>query len=147
MTTVEQPDAFALWPDGFQAMLGLEAAIGETDLDPRLMELVKTRCSQLNACSYCTNLHQTLAGRLGVDESTLAEVTTWADSTRFSDAERAALAVADALTRPGSCDLDAAVAEARTHFDDTQIAQLAYIVATINAWNRLATIRIGPDLA
>lgn len=147
MKSHEHPDTFALWPDGFQAMLSLEAAMGETDLDPRLVELVKIRCSELNACSYCTRLHQTLAGRLGVDDATVREVATWAGSASFSDPERAALAVADALTRPDSGDLDAAVATARAHFDDTQLAQLVYTVAAINAWNRLAIIQIQPDLA
>lgn len=142
MTTRNHPDAFTLWPHGFQAMLDLEAVIADVDLDLRLVELIKLRGSQLNRCRYCIDLHHTKAASLGIDDTTLAELTNWIDSDRFSPAERAALLVTETLTSCSTAESDGAITEARAHFTNSQIAQLAYIVATINAWNRIATIHI-----
>lgn len=140
--TRHQPDVFTLWPDGFAVMLSLETVVSQAELDPRLVELIKLRCSELNDCSYCTRLHHARASELGVDETTLSELTNWSASEQFSEAERAALALTDMLTAPGSGDLTHAVNLARSHFSQTHIAQLVYTIATINAWNRLATIQI-----
>jgi len=123
-------------------MLALETAVGDADLDPNIVELVKLRCSRLNGCDYCIDLHRTKATQLGADEDTLNEVDNWAISDRFSPTESAALALADALTRLTTDDPSQAAASARAHFTDTHIAQLIYIIATINAWNRVATVHV-----
>ena len=138
MTGTDRLAVFTDWPEGFAAMAALEAATATTDLPPRLVELVKVRASELNGCHYCRRMHREEAGRIGIDEATLDDLATWEDSSRFDPAERAALAVTDALTRPEGHRPGQAPAEMGDELSGRQVTQLAYVVATINAWNRLA---------
>ena len=125
-------------PDGFAAMMKLDASVHGGGLDPALLELVKIRVSQINGCAFCIELHVSAARRLGADERRLHLLAAWREAAAFSPAECAALRWAELLTRlPHGEPTDDAYAEAQAHFPAPQLVHLTLAVAEINAWNRL----------
>jgi AhpD family alkylhydroperoxidase len=137
--------AQALAPDVSKAMAKLDATIA---LDPALRELVKIRASQLNGCAYCLDLHSRDARAAGEDERRLATLAGWREAVFFTDRERAALALTDAVTRLGEHGVtDDVWAEAAAHFPDAELVQLLWAIVAINAWNRIAVAtRLVPSL-
>jgi AhpD family alkylhydroperoxidase len=103
-------------------------------------ELLHLRASQINGCSVCVDMHAKGARKAGESEERLFAVAAWRDTPYFSEAERAALELTEALTRAAdrpdavSDEIWDAVAE---HFDETQLGALVLDIATINLWNRL----------
>lgn len=86
-------------PAGFQAMLGLEKHVHQAGIDHTLLELVKTRVSQINGCAYCLDMHTKVARAAGETEQRLYLVAAWHEATTtFTPRERAALAWAEAVT-------------------------------------------------
>ena len=138
MSTPDRLPVFTAWPDGFEAMLALESTIASTDLEPGLIELVKYRASQINRCHYCMQMHYDAAVRAGVDRTRLETLAGWPDHEGFNAGQRAALALTDALTEPAGAVPDDLFDEATQHYTTAQITQLVFVIATINAWNRLA---------
>lgn len=133
---VDYPSAL---PAGFEAMLALEAAVHRSRLEPPLLELVKTRASQLNGCAYCLDMHTKDARARGEDEQRLHVLAAWRDAPFYSARERAALAWCEALTLlPQEGAPDEVFAEVRDHFTDEEIAALTFAIVAINGWNRLA---------
>ncbi|ENY71992.1 alkylhydroperoxidase [Aeromonas diversa CDC 2478-85] len=127
-----------LLPGVQEALVAAGAALKQAGLDPALGELVKLRASQLNGCSFCLQYHLNLARRVGVSQAKLDLLAAWHDATCFSDAERAALAWAEWLTRlPQPAQPDEVYRALARHFDASAIAALSVAIATINAWNRL----------
>lgn len=127
-----------LLPGVQEALVAAGAALKQAGLDPVLGELVKLRASQLNGCSFCLQYHLNLARRVGVSQAKLDLLAAWHDATCFSDAERAALAWAEWLTRlPQPAQPDEVYRALARHFDASAIAALSVAIATINAWNRL----------
>jgi AhpD family alkylhydroperoxidase len=127
-------------PGAMDALQALGTAVGGTGLDPRLVELVCLRASQINGCSVCVDGHPRIAKKLGETDERLFAVSAWRDAPFFSDAERAALALTEAVTR--LADRDDAVPDdlwsaATAHYDDKQLAGLVLAIANINVWNRL----------
>lgn len=117
--------------------------------DHGLLELVKLRASVLNGCSYCVDLHTRAALEAGDTHQRLYQVSTWPESgTVFTEAERAALALTDEITRIGEHGIsDATYGEAAEHFDDQQLSALITAAAMMNLYNRLAiTSRLAPRL-
>ena len=113
----------------------IRAAGDEGTVPKRCKELIALMVGWLNACDYCTCVHEDVARHLGVDAATLADLGDFARSPRFSEAERAALAAAVALTREPRA-LPPAVREALDqHFDAGQFAE---IVAAIGLNNYLS---------
>ena len=88
-----------LLPEALEAALALSASTAKGDLPPRLTELVMLRASQINGCSVCVDMHTKGARRDGETEERLHAVAAWRDTAFFSDAERAALALAAELAR------------------------------------------------
>ncbi len=138
MSTPDRLPVFTAWPDGFEAMLALESTIASTDLEPGLIELVKYRASQINRCHYCMQMHHDAAVRAGVDPARLETLAGWSDNDGFDAGQRAALALTDALTEPIGELSDDLLDGATRHYTTAQITQLVFVIATINAWNRLA---------
>ncbi len=117
--------------------------VHESTLPAATQELVKIRASQINGCGYCTDMHTKDATEAGESQERLNLVATWREATVFTEAERAALEVAEQGTRiadAASGVSDEAWAEAATHYDRDQLAALVAIVALINAYNRLNVI-------
>jgi len=108
-------------------------------IDPKLRALIELRVSQINGCLYCVNMHSTQARDLGETQQRLDCLCAWWESDFFDAAERAALAWAEALTDIAHSRAPDATYEALApHFTEQQIVDLTLIVATMNAWNRIA---------
>lgn len=124
---------------GFDAIASIEAALRDGPIPLTTRELVKIRASQINRCAYCLDMHTKDALHAGEDPIRLGLIAAWEEATCFTDAERAALAVTEALTTVGDHHVPAAVeADARRHYDDNEYAALVWAIIAINAWNRLA---------
>ena len=114
------------------------AALRRPDLDPTIPHLVALRASQINGCAFCIDMHWLDARADGEEEARLYGLDAWRENPRYNERERAALALCEAVTRirPGGVP-DAVWAEAASHFDETELAQLLCAIAATNAWNRL----------
>ncbi len=118
-------------------------AIMQSSLPKSTVELVELRASQINGCGYCVDAHAKELAAAGEPAVRINLVAAWRESTVFSDAEQAALAFAEEGTRLADANLgvsDETWAQVQKHYDDDQIAALVYLVAMINAANRLLVI-------
>jgi AhpD family alkylhydroperoxidase len=107
------------------------------------VDLVQLRASQVNGCAVCLDMHSRAARKGGEADERLATLSAWRDSPYFTDAERAALALAEAGTRLADRDDpvdDDVFEQAAVHFDEQALAGLVVHIAVINAWNRLNVI-------
>ena len=127
------------FPEGVQAMLHLGRAISNSGLESSLLELVKTRASQMNGCAYCIDMHTKDARAAGESEQRLYALPAWRETPFFSARERAALAWTEALTniQQGHAS-DEVYAEVRSQFDEKELVRLTLAITQINAWNRIA---------
>jgi AhpD family alkylhydroperoxidase len=117
--------------------------IEQSPLPKATQELVSLRASQINGCGWCIDFHTKEATAAGETAVRLHLVAAWRESTVFTEAEQAALALAEEGTRLGDAHhgvSDETWAQVRKHYDDDQIAALVSLVALINAANRLAVI-------
>jgi AhpD family alkylhydroperoxidase len=117
--------------------------VTDSSLDPTLQELVKIRVSQINGCAVCTDMHTKDAAHAGETAVRLALVAAWRDAKVFSDAERAAFALAEEGTRvadAGQGVSDETWKRAERHFDEDQLAALVSLIAVMNAYNRMNAI-------
>jgi len=138
-----------LAPAAYAALLALGKAVDDSGLDKGLTELVKLRVSQINRCAFCTQLHLTVARRVGVDAVKLDLAAVWREVDIFSPRERAALAWAESVTAIATDPLpEDAYGRLGGLFSPAEAAHLAVTVAAINAWNRIAAaLRFRPMLA
>jgi AhpD family alkylhydroperoxidase len=122
-------------PEARRALAALSRA---AELDHGLAELVKVRASQLNGCAYCVDLHVRLAIEAGEDARRLHALALWRDVPFFDARERAALALAEALTDlPRGPVAEEVWDEAARCLGDEDLAALVVVIAGINAWNRV----------
>ena len=136
---IEYTQATKAFPDGLKAMMALETAIQNSGLEQSLIELVKTRASQINGCAYCIDMHTRDARAHGESEQRLYLLNAWRESPLFSDRERAALAWTEAATLVSETHIpDEAYETVRGQFSEDEIVKLTLLIATINAWNRIA---------
>lgn len=125
--------------DLYRAYLRLDRAVGESAVPAELAELVRIRASQLNGCAYCIDMHTRDALAGGDSQQRLFATAAWRESPLFSDRERAALALTDAVTLISDPrGLDDAYDQAAEQFAADELAALLYTIVTINGWNRLA---------
>lgn len=108
-------------------------------LDGKLVELVLMRCSQINGCAFCLDMHSKDARATGETEQRLYLLPAWRETRLFSESEQAALAFAEELTELPSHESvsDALYAQLRQHFDEAAVIDLTLLVGLINSWNRL----------
>jgi len=127
-------------------MNALDAATRRTGLEPGLLELVRARASQLNGCAYCVDMHTGDALTGGENQRRLFALPVWRETPFFTARERAALALTEAATRLTDGPVTDEVYEAAAaQFSDEDLASLIWVIAVINAWNRLgATARAWP---
>ncbi|MEU9207524.1 carboxymuconolactone decarboxylase family protein [Streptomyces sp. NPDC048415] len=125
------------------AMRALSAAAKKGLGDPGLAELVQIRASQLNHCAFCLDMHLKIAREQGVEEDRIQLLTAWEEAEDvYSERERAALALTEAVTRLTDGFVPDAVYErAARHFDDARLAHLIGLITVINGWNRLMVAR------
>ena len=130
---------FPLARSSFDAMRALEASLGQSGLDPVLMDLVRLRASQINGCAYCIHMHTTDLRKLGEPEMRLYMLDAWRESTLYSDKERAALGWTEALTKLSETKApDADYAALKAQFSEPEQVELTLLIGSINAWNRLS---------
>ena len=126
-------------PDTIKALSALEAQIQSSGLEQSLIELVKTRASQINGCAFCINMHTQDARKHGETEQRLYLLNAWRETPYYSARERAALAWTEHLTRlPTDGAPDAAYEALEAVFDPVEIANLTALVGVIAIWNRVA---------
>ncbi len=126
-------------PDTIKALSALETQIQGSGLEKSLIELVKTRASQINGCAYCINMHTEDARKQGETEQRLYLLNAWRESPLYTDRERAALAWTEALTLIAETHApDDLYADVRAHFNEAETVNLTMLIGAINAWNRLA---------
>ena len=126
-------------PEAMKALQSL-GDLTKNGLPEKLLELVHLRASQINGCSVCVDMHPKLAKKAGETDERLFAVAAWHDTPYFTEAERAALALTEALTRISDrADPvpDAIWNEVDKQFDEQELAALVLAIANINVWNRL----------
>lgn len=126
-------------PEALQAMYALSKSIEKTGFPTRTRHLVLLRVSQINGCGFCVDMHARDAKQAGDTDQRINAVAAWFDAPWFTDAERAALALAEHATRLSDrhdAVPDAIWDEAKRHYDERQLSGLLIAIAVINAWNR-----------
>ncbi|WHY96775.1 carboxymuconolactone decarboxylase family protein [Peribacillus simplex] len=120
-------------------MMGLEEYKKTTGIDSELIELIKIRASQINGCAYCLDMHTKDARAMGETEQRIYCLSAWRESPFYSEQERAALELTEAVTAISANGVpDELYERVRLHFDEKQYIDLVTIIITINGWNRLA---------
>jgi AhpD family alkylhydroperoxidase len=132
-------DHFERWTDGYKALASIGGAIRNSGLEPSLLELVKMRASQVNGCAYCIDMHSKDARAAGETEQRLYALSAWRETSFFTDRERSALALTEAVTLIAhNHELDHVIEGAAKDFSPAELSKLVYAIIEINAWNRLA---------
>jgi AhpD family alkylhydroperoxidase len=145
-TTVDRVQIYKTSPELYDAMMVLSNAAAK-DIDAELGELIKIRASQINHCAFCLDMHTRDARKHGVSEQKLDVLAAWEEAGQlFTDRERAALALTEAITELGNGHVpDDVYARAAAVFNDRELGQVIAMAVTINAWNRInVTIRLEP---
>jgi AhpD family alkylhydroperoxidase len=141
MTMTPRLNPFTATPAAMQPWVELGKTIQTNGLEPLLRELVLTRASQINGCTFCLHHHITDARKYGETEDRLHLLNAWRESMLYSDRERAALGWTEALTLVSATHApDDAWEAVRQHFSEEEQVHLTLLIAQVNAWNR---IRIG----
>lgn len=127
-------------PGAMQALHALHASAVKGGVPPQTLGLVELRASQINGCSVCVDMHARDLKKAGETDQRLFAVAAWREAPYFTDAERAALELTEAVTRLSDrADPvpDEIWEEATRHYDEPALAALILGIANINVWNRL----------
>ncbi|WP_149359181.1 carboxymuconolactone decarboxylase family protein [Lolliginicoccus suaedae] len=132
-------------PEIFKAYVAAARAVRtaakEAGLDRKLIELINLRASQINGCAYCLDVHARAALDNGEDPRRITVLPAWREAGVFTPGERAALALAEAVTTiQDDSRRDAAFAAAAEHFTEAQVSVLNWTLITINAFNRVSIL-------
>ena len=126
-------------PDAVAAVVALDKYVHGSGLELSLLELVKTRASQINGCAYCIHMHTRDARARGESEERLHMLGVWRESTLYTARERAALGWAESLTEVSRSHApDEVYDEAQRHFSQDELVKLTVAIGLINVWNRIA---------
>lgn len=127
-------------PNALQALQAAAKTAENGSLPMKTIQLVELRASQINGCSVCVDMHYHALVELGETPERCITVSAWRDTPYFTEAERAALALAEAVTRlsdrPDPVP-DEIWNEAARHYDERALASLLVAIGMINLWNRL----------
>jgi AhpD family alkylhydroperoxidase len=142
-------------PDAMPALMSLGKALAAArkgGLPPKTTYLVHLRASQINGCSFCVNMHSREAMNAGDTDQRVFAVAAWREAPYFTDAERAALALTEAVTRLSDRSdpvPDELWDEVARHYDEQALAALILEIAAVNLWNRLnvPTRQVAAQLA
>ena len=132
-------------PDALQPLLKVGEAARKVGLPGNTAEMVHLRAAQINGCGYCVDMHARALKEAGEADERIFSVAAWREAPHYTDAERAALALAEAATRladrPDPVP-DEVWEDATRHYDVRTLASLLIEIALINFWNRLTvTVR------
>jgi AhpD family alkylhydroperoxidase len=121
------------------AMSEFQKRVSKTTLEPLMIELVKTRASQINHCAFCLEMHTREASAQGETEARLYLLNAWRESSLYSPRERAALAWTEALTNIAETNApDEDYELAHSVFSDQELVDLTMAIVAINSWNRIS---------
>jgi|SRR5271163_2453331 len=138
---------FRNWAEGYHALQRLDEAVGDSGLEASLIELVKLRASLINGCAYCVDMHTKDARAAGETEQRLYALSVWRETPFFTDRERGALSLTEAVTLVADTHVPQSVVdEAASVFAPEELTKLLYLIIEINAWNRLS-ITVGAPQA
>ena len=129
-----------LVPEAMHALLALGRSAQKSGIPSRTLELVHLRASQINGCSFCVDMHARDLKKAGETDERIFAVAAWHDSPYFTEVERAALALTEAVTRLSdrtNAVPDEIWADAARHYEEPALASLVLSIATVNLWNRL----------
>jgi AhpD family alkylhydroperoxidase len=127
-------------PGAFEALIALSSAASKSGVPHTTLEMVHLRASQINGCSVCVEMHARDLKKAGESDERIWAVAAWREAPYYTDAERAALALTEAVTRlsdradPVPDDI---WNEAVRHYDEAELGSLLMHIAAINVWNRL----------
>jgi AhpD family alkylhydroperoxidase len=139
MTMKPRMNFYQAAPETIKALTAVETQIQASGLEQSLIELVRTRASQINGCAFCINMHTQDARKRGETEQRLYLLNAWRESPVYTDRERAALVWTEAVTLISETHApDDVYDEVRAHFSEAETVNLTVLIGTINAWNRLA---------
>ena len=130
----------ALSPEALKAIHALGAGAERGGVLPKISDLVELRASQINGCGVCVDMHWRIMRKRGESDERILAVSAWRDAPYYTEAERAALALTEAVTRIADREdpvPDAIWNEAARHFDERALATLVLKIGIINIWNRL----------
>lgn len=139
--SASRPDPWKAAPEVYKAAFALETTVKSLGIEPKLLEFIKLRASQINGCAHCMNMHFNDAVEAGESPQRLNLLPVWRETPHlYTDAERAVLRWTESLTNlPGHHVTDEDFAEISQHFNEAEISRLTLAIATINAWNRFGT--------
>ena len=127
-------------PDAMPALMALGKALHQGDVPPATLNLVHLRASQINGCSVCVDMHAKDAKKAGETDERLFAVGAWREAPYFTDAERAALALTEAMTRLSDRSdpvPDPVWDDVADQYDEQALGVLILSIASVNLWNRL----------
>jgi AhpD family alkylhydroperoxidase len=127
-------------PDALPALQAIGRIAEKANVSKTIHALVHLRASQINGCSFCVDMHSRDLKKLDEKDERIFAVAAWRESPYFTEPERAALALAEAMTRIADREdpvSDAVWNEAKRHFDEQSLASLVLSIAAINLWNRI----------
>ncbi len=126
-------------PDEVELLRKLDEAVKNSGLEPSLLELIRTRASQLNGCAFCIDMHTKDARSRGESEQRLYGLSSWRETPFYSERERAALAWTEAVTQISERQVpDEIYDQTRMIFNEKELVELTFAIIVINSWNRLA---------
>ncbi len=132
-------NAFKASQEGITAMTKLEEYVRHGGLEFSLIELVKTRASQINGCAFCLHMHTSDARAAGESEARLYLLSAWRESTLYTPRERAALAWTEALTKlPDTGAPTKDYEQGVANFTEKEFVDLTLLIGAINVWNRIS---------
>lgn len=134
-------DPWKAAPDVYKAALALETIVRNFGIEPKLLELIKLRASQINGCAHCMDVHFNDAVKAGESLQRLNLLPVWRETPYlYTAAERAVLRWTETLTNlPGHHVTDEDFTEISLHFNEAELTRITLAIATINAWNRFGT--------
>jgi AhpD family alkylhydroperoxidase len=127
-------------PDALNMLLGLSKVVALGGVPEKTLKLMDVRASQINACAVCLDMHNHELRKMGETDDRLFSIAAWREAPYFTDAERAALALTESVTRLADKEdavPDTVWEEARRHYDEQGLATLLLAIGEINIWNRL----------
>lgn len=125
-------------PNAMKLMLEFEKYLhNETTLEPKLLELIKMRVSQINRCAYCLDMHTKDALKLGETTQRIFLLNAWRETKLFTDKEKVVLELAERVTLLSTHEIDDALhAEVHKYFTNKEFVDLLIAISQINTWNR-----------
>lgn len=127
--------------DAVKAMLSLAGYLAKSSVEKNLLNLIYFRVSQINGCAYCLDMHSKDLRATGETEQRLYMIAAWRDSPVYTERERAALALAESLTRLGEAGVSDEIYEAaKREFSEAELVDLTMAIISINGWNRLNVV-------